>query len=173
MNYYEYIKRIVKALYILVIGIISKKGEIFIVSSYKSIFHIWKRNICVCMCACMLSWFSHVWLFETLWTLAHHTPLSMGFCRQENWSEWVAMPSSKGSSQPRDWTPVSCVSCLAGRFFTTEPPGKLQCRRHRYNFGIWKIPWRKKWWPTPVFLPGKSHGRRILVHGVAKKSDTT
>ena len=40
MNYYEYIKRIVKALYILVIGIISKKGEIFIVSSYKNIFHI-------------------------------------------------------------------------------------------------------------------------------------
>ena len=35
--------------------------------------------------------------------------------------EWVAMPSSRGSSQPRDWTQVSCA---AGRFFTTEPPGK-------------------------------------------------
>ena len=26
-----------------------------------------------------------------------------------------------------------------------------------------KIPWRRKWRPTPVFLPGKSHGQRILV----------
>ena len=35
--------------------------------------------------------------------------------------EWVAMPSSRGSSQPRDQTQVSCI---ASRFFTTEPPGK-------------------------------------------------
>ena len=32
--------------------------------------------------------------------------------------EWVAMPSSRGSFWPRDWTHVSCVSCTAGRFFT-------------------------------------------------------
>ena len=35
--------------------------------------------------------------------------------------EWVAISFARGSSRPRDWT---CVSCLAGRFFTTEPPGK-------------------------------------------------
>ena len=29
--------------------------------------------------------------------------------------------------------------------------------------GVWKIPWRRKWQPTPVFLPGKSHGQRRLV----------
>ena len=38
--------------------------------------------------------------------------------------EWVAVPSSKGSSQPRDQTHVLCVSCITGGFFTTEPPGK-------------------------------------------------
>ena len=38
--------------------------------------------------------------------------------------EWVVMPSSRGSSRPRDRTHVSCSSCIAGRFFTTEPPGK-------------------------------------------------
>jgi len=43
----------------------------------------------------------------------------MGFSRQEN--EWVAIPSFRRSSQPRDQTLVSCV---AGRFFTAEPPGK-------------------------------------------------
>ena len=37
--------------------------------------------------------------------------------------EWVVMPSPRGSSQPRDWTHVSCSSCIAGGFFITEPPG--------------------------------------------------
>ena len=27
----------------------------------------------------------------------------------------------------------------------------------------WEGPWRRKWQPTPVFLPGKSHGQRSLV----------
>ena len=36
--------------------------------------------------------------------------------------EWVAMLSSRGSSWPRDWTCISCGSCTAGGFFTTEPP---------------------------------------------------
>ena len=39
--------------------------------------------------------------------------------------EWVAMPSSRGSSLPRD---QACGSCLASRFFTAEPPGQPQWR---------------------------------------------
>ena len=39
--------------------------------------------------------------------------------------EWVAISSSRGSSWPRDQTWVSCGSCIAGRFSTTEPPQKL------------------------------------------------
>ena len=38
-----------------------------------------------------------------------------------------------------------------------------QCRRHRRRgFGPWvgKIPWRREWQPSPVFLPGKFHGQR-------------
>ena len=35
--------------------------------------------------------------------------------------EWVAIPSSRGSSPPRDQTRISCI---VGRFFTAEPPGK-------------------------------------------------
>ena len=38
--------------------------------------------------------------------------------------EWVAMASSSRSSQPRDWTHLSCGSCTAGKFFTDKPPGK-------------------------------------------------
>ena len=35
--------------------------------------------------------------------------------------EWVTYPFSRGSSEPRNWTGVSCI---AGRFFTTESPGR-------------------------------------------------
>ena len=38
-----------------------------------------------------------------------------------------------------------------------------QCRRCGFDPWSRKIPWRRKWQPTPVFLPGKSHGQRILV----------
>ena len=38
-----------------------------------------------------------------------------------------------------------------------------QCRRHRFDPWVGKIPWRKKWQSTPVFLPGKSYGQRSLV----------
>ena len=39
----------------------------------------------------------------------------------------------------------------------------------RFDPWVGKIPWRRKWQPTPVFLPGESHGQRIwwaTVHGV-------
>ena len=41
-----------------------------------------------------------------------------------------------------------------------------QCGRgKRYWFDLWvgEIPWRRKWQPTPVFLPGKFHGQRSLA----------
>ena len=44
------------------------------------------------LCACMLSHFSRVWLFVTLWTVAHQVPLSMGFSRQEYWSGLPCSP---------------------------------------------------------------------------------
>ena len=39
----------------------------------------------------------------------------------------------------------------------------LQCRRPRFYPWVGKIPWRKEWLPTPVFLPGEFHGRRCLA----------
>ena len=38
--------------------------------------------------------------------------------------EWVAISFSRRSSQPSNQTLVSCISCIVGRFFTSEPPGK-------------------------------------------------
>ena len=54
---------------------------------------------------------------------------------------------------------------LHGKEFT------CQCKRCRFDHWVRKITWRRKWQPTPVFLPGKSHGQRHLwatIHGVAK-----
>ena len=38
-------------------------------------------------------------------------------------------------------------------------------RHKRQGFNLWvrKIPWKRAWKPTPVFLPGESHGQRSLV----------
>ena len=51
-----------------------------------------------------------------------------------------------------------------------------QCRRCRFNPWVRRKPWRREWQPTPVFLPGESHGERSLagatVHGGRKGSDT-
>ena len=38
-----------------------------------------------------------------------------------------------------------------------------QCRRRRLDPRVGKIPWRRKWQPSPVFLPGKSQGQRSLA----------
>ena len=38
-----------------------------------------------------------------------------------------------------------------------------QCKRDRFNLGVGTIPWRRKWQPIPIFLPGKSHGWRNLA----------
>ena len=50
-----------------------------------------------------------------------------------------------------------CFLCwLSGK----EPA--CQCRRCRCDPWVSKIPWRRKWQPTPVFLPGKFRGQRVL-----------
>ena len=53
--------------------------------------------LCVLSCC-------HVRLFVTTWTVALQAPLSLGML-QTRILEWVAMPSSRGSSQPRDRNP--------------------------------------------------------------------
>ena len=62
---------------------------------------------------------SCVRLFETPWTVAGQAPPGI---LQARTLEWVAIPSSRGSSRPRDQTCVSCISSVSGTFFTTEPP---------------------------------------------------
>ena len=73
----------------------------------------WQRNdafitslaeLCVCVCVCS------VLSDSTPWTVAHQAPLSMRVS-QARILDWVAISFSRGSSQPRDQTPVSYISC--------------------------------------------------------------
>ena len=145
-------------------------------------------------CYCLVAWSC-----PTLWDPIDCSLPDSSVCGifQARILEWVAISFSMVSSWPRDQI---CISCIARRAFycwlTRESPhvhifiymdvyilpdgtsGKeptCQCRRHKWcKFNPWvrKI-WRKEWQPTPVFLPGKSHGQRSLVGYMGlQKSET-
>ena len=72
---------------------------------------------------CVLSLFSHIQLFATLWTVAHQAPLSMGFSRQESWSGWPCTPP--GDLPDPEIKPETLMSpALAAGSLTLAPPGK-------------------------------------------------
>ena len=77
---------------------------------------------CTCTCVCVLSCFRSVLHYVTLFT-ARQAPLSMGFSRQEHWSGFPRPP------QPRDWTPISCISCWQVGSSPQVPP-----ERHIYVY---------------------------------------
>ena len=83
----------------------------------------------------------------------------------EFWKMKRVYKDRRGKSQSR-----GLPRCLSGK------ESACQCRRHKFNLWVGKISWRKKWQPTPEFLPGKSHGQRSLA-GYSprgrKESDTT
>ena len=78
--------------------------------------------------------------------------------------EWVAIPFSRRSSRLEDQT---WVSCIEGGFFTIGEAHANVAPASNVgdSFDPWirKIPWRRKWLPSPVFLPGKFHGQRSLA----------
>ena len=74
-----------------------------------------------------------------------------------------------------DWARWASSHTMGLPWWLSGKEPSYQCRRHkRHGFDpwVWKIPWRRVRQPTPVFLPGESHGQRSLVGyivcGVAK-----
>ena len=63
----------------------------------------------------MYAQFSHILFFVTTWTIALQAPLAIEFFRQEYWS---GLPFSTPGNLPNPM-----IKPLAGRFFTTVPPG--------------------------------------------------
>ena len=74
---------------------------------------------------CMLSHFTHVQLFVTLWTVALQAPLSMGFSRQEYWSG-LPCPPPGDLSHPGIKPTFLASLALAGMFFTTSITWEIQ-----------------------------------------------
>jgi len=83
-------------------------------------------HIGLCVCVCVFSRFMREHLFVTLWTVAHQTPLSMRFSRQECWSG-LPCPPSGGLPDPG----VEHLSCCAGGLSITGET-ILTC-----NFFLW------------------------------------
>ena len=58
--------------------------------------------------------------------------------------------------------PGGAVVKNPGGAVVKNPRGR-RFRRHKFDPRFWKVPWSRKWQPTPVFLCGESHGQRRLV----------
>ena len=68
-----------------------------------------------------------------------------------------------GESEVFSLTLIYCAKMSRHLFTLLEPNFCLQCGRPGFDSWVGKILWRRKWQPTLVLLPGKSHGWRCLV----------
>ena len=106
--------------------------------------HLQRYSVCVCVC--VLSYFSHVQLFVTLWALAHQAPLSIGFSRQEYWSALSCPPP--GIFPTEGWNPsLLCLLHWQTGSLPLAPPGEPlyrdsdRCQTHTAPKGCSFIPW--------------------------------
>ena len=67
----------------------------------------------------------------------------------------------RGHTRTGTETATHSISSFPGGSVVKNP--SCQCRRWGFRLWVRKIPWRRKWQPTPVSLPGKFHGQRWLV----------
>ena len=84
----------------------------------RNILYLMSTCMCVCVCVCVQR------VSNSLYPMDY---IVQGIL-QARILEWAAFPFSRGPSQPRDQTQVSRI---AGRFFTTEPQGKLTQLKNR------------------------------------------
>ena len=114
---------------------------------------------------------SRVQLFVNPWSAAYQAPPSMGFSRQEYWSG-VPLPSpALGVEFQFCKMVIIFMQQCAWKIPWMEEPGRLQTMGsqrvgHDCATSLSLFPfmhWRRKWQPTPVFLPGESQGWGSLV----------
>ena len=56
-----------------------------------------------------------------------------------------------------------CITGFPGGISGKELTGQCRrCKRHGFDTRVRKIPWRRAWKPTPIFLSGESHGQKSL-----------
>ena len=118
---------------------------------------LWSGMYHIGVCASMLSRFSRVQLFVTLWTVAHQASLSVGFSRQEYWSRLPCFPPGDLPSvsplapvlQADSWplshqgSPCNVIKSLSLIFCSLVAQGRL--RRRGFDPWVGKILWRRVW----------------------------
>ena len=104
---------------------------------------------------------SRVWLVATPWTAAHQAPRSMRFSRQECWSDLpLPSPTMNHYSAINRSKLLDFPDGTSGKEATCQC---VRCKKRRLDLWVGKIPWRREGQPTPLFLPGKSCGKRGLA----------
>ena len=112
--------------------------------------------------SCCCKSFQWCLTLATLRTIACQAALSMGLSRQEYWSEFPGPPPGDLPNPGINYHLPLVVKSL---------PANDRDIRDRFNPWVGKMPWRRPWQPTPVFLPGESMdrgARRAMVHRVAE-----
>ena len=110
--------------------------------------------------ACVLSHFSCIRFFVTLWIVAHQAPLFHGIL-QGRILEGVAIPSSRGSSLPRNWTHVSYVSCTGRQVL-------YSCRQKKKNHIVIPIEGEKsfEFWFDSIFIHDLKKRKTFSKQGI-------
>ena len=70
------------------------------------------------------------------------------------------LPSMGSHRVGHDWSNLAAAAAAWSHIAEVK---NLQSKRHKFDPWVAKIPWWRKWQPTPGFLPGKSHGQRRLA----------
>ena len=108
-------------------------------------------------------------LFQPFLIMSHfQTSSTWSLFSEYPWFAFVVLWPQSGPSvdRPASWNCWLLLWVLSFPGGTSGHEPTSQCRRHkRCGFSPWvgKIPWRRAWQPTPVFLPGESHGQRSLA----------
>ena len=93
---------------------------------------------------CMWTKLLHlIWLFATLWTVAHQAPLSMEFSRQEYWSKLLCSPPGD-LPHPGKGRVFFLSPALAGRFFTTSATWMMTIETTHTHYNKCFRYWKKK-----------------------------
>ena len=107
-------------------------------------------------------------------SLGQEDPVEKGIATHSNylawripWTEKLGRLQSMGLQRLRhDWATNPSLHFMGFEglpWWLSSKESACQCRRYGLIPGSGKVPWRREWQPTPVFLLGKFHGQRRLV----------
>ena len=114
----------------------------------------------------LLGWGSVWWVQRTWLSASPPREKEIESVRSKTLSHKPETTETVQSSGQLKWRFVSnkhFVQVILTRFWPKKMHSTIECRRARFDSWVRKIPWRREWQPTAVFLPGKFHGQRSLA----------